>query len=74
MDDIKLFAKNENESETLKQAMKIYSQDIGMEFGIEKFAMLITKSGKRQLTERIELSNQHKSERQKKRKLTSSWE
>ena len=36
MDDIKLFPKNENELETLIQTIKIYSQDIGMEFGIEK--------------------------------------
>ena len=32
MDDIKQFAKNEKELETLKQAVKIYSEDIGMEF------------------------------------------
>ena len=36
MDDIKLFAKNEKELETLIHAVRIYSQDIGMEFGIEK--------------------------------------
>ena len=35
MDDIKLFAKNENELETLIDAVRIYSQDIGMEFGLE---------------------------------------
>ena len=32
MDDIKLFSKSEKELETLIQAVKIYSQDIGMEF------------------------------------------
>ena len=32
MDDIKLFAKNEKELETLIHAARIYSQDIGMEF------------------------------------------
>ena len=36
MDDIKLFAKNEKELETLIHAVMIYSQDIRMEFGIEK--------------------------------------
>ena len=36
VDDIKLFAKNEKELETLIHAVRIYSQDIGMEFGIEK--------------------------------------
>ena len=35
MDDIKLFAKNEKELETLIHIVRIYSQDIGMEFGIE---------------------------------------
>ena len=39
MDDIKLFAKNEKELVTLILVVKIYSQDIGMEFGIEKCAM-----------------------------------
>ena len=46
MDDIKLFAKNEKELETLIHAIRIYSQDIGMEFGIEKCATFVMKSGK----------------------------
>ena len=37
MDDIKLFAKNEKEFESLIH----YSQDLGMEFGIEKCPMLV---------------------------------
>ena len=60
MDDIKLFAKNEKELETLTHAVRIYCQDIGMEFGIEKCAMLIIKSGKRHMTDGIELPNQEK--------------
>ena len=36
MDDINLFAENEKESEILIQAVRIYSYDIGMKFGIEK--------------------------------------
>ena len=46
MDDIKIFAKNEKELETLMHAVRIYSQDIEIEFGIEKCAMLALKSGK----------------------------
>ena len=57
MDDIKLFTKNEKELETLIHAVRIYSQDIGMEFGIEKCAMLVMKSGKRHMTDRMELPN-----------------
>ena len=60
VDDIKLFAKNENELETLIHTVRIYSQDIGMEFGIEKCALLVMKSGKRHLTDGIELPNQDK--------------
>ena len=46
MDDIKLFTKNKKELETLIHAVRIYSQYIGMEFGIEKCALLVMKSGK----------------------------
>ena len=57
-DDIKLFAKNENELETRIQTVGIYSRAIGMEFGIEKCVMLVMKSGKRNLTDGMELPNQ----------------
>ena len=60
MDDVKLFAKNEKELETLIHAVRIYSQDLGMEFSIEKYAMLIMKSGKRHLTDEMKLPNQNK--------------
>ena len=60
IDDIKLFAKNEKELKTLIHANRIYSQDIGMEFGIEKCAMLEMKSGKRHLIDEMELPNQDK--------------
>ena len=58
MDDIKLFSKKE--SETLIQAVRIYSRDVRMEFGIEKCDMLIMKSVKRYMTEGIKLPNQEK--------------
>ena len=60
MDDIKLFAKNEKGLETLIHTFRIYSQDIGMEFGIEKCALLVMKSGKQHLIDGIELPNQDK--------------
>ena len=46
--------------ETLIEAMRIYYSDIGFEFGIEKYAKLITRIGKGEMTERIELPNQEK--------------
>ena len=46
--------------ETLIHAVRIYSQDIGMGFGIEKCAMLVMKSGKRLMTDGMELPNHDK--------------
>ena len=41
--------------ETLIDTVRIYGEDIGMEFGIEKCAMLVMKSGKRHMTDGMEL-------------------
>ena len=60
MNDIKLFDKNDKELESLIQAVRIYNRDIWIEFGIEKCAMLKIKSGKRHMTEGIELPNKEK--------------
>ena len=51
MDDIKLFAKNNKELEPLLHAVRIYNQDIWMEFGVEKCAILVMKSGQQHLTD-----------------------
>ena len=50
--------KTKKELETLIQTVRIYSQDIGLEFGIEKCAMLVMKSGKQHITEDVKLPNQ----------------
>ena len=60
IDDIKLFAKNKKELETFIHTVRIYSQDIEMEFGIEKCAILVMKSGKRHMTDGMELPNHDK--------------
>ena len=43
MEDIKMFAKNDKELETLIQAIRLYSQKVGMGFCIEKCATHIMK-------------------------------
>ena len=60
MKNIKLFAKTEKEQETRIQTIRVYiqDQDIGIEFGIEKYIMLTMKRGKEETNERIELPNQ----------------
>ena len=55
MDDLKLLAKNEKGLDSLVHTVRIFSEDIGMEFGIEKCAMLVLKGGKRTRSEGIEL-------------------
>ena len=60
MDNIKLFAKNGKELKILIQAVRIYSRDIGIEFGREKCAVLIMRSRKQEMTEGIKLPNQQK--------------
>ena len=75
MDDIKLFT-NEKELETLIHAVRIYSQYIGMEFGIEKCAMIVMKSSKPHKTDGMELPNQEKIKDLQKTKSTNtcaSW-
>ena len=46
MDDLKLFASNDNELEGLLKTMKAFSDDIGMEFGLRKCAKATFKKGK----------------------------
>ena len=62
VDDSKQFAKNEKELATLIHVVRIYSQDVGMEVGIEKCAMPVMKSGKRHMIDGMELPKIMKNE------------
>ena len=46
MDDLKLYSGNEKELDSLVQTIRVFSKDIGMEFGIEKCTMLVIEKGK----------------------------
>uniref|UniRef100_A0A3B4BAA2 Uncharacterized protein n=1 Tax=Periophthalmus magnuspinnatus TaxID=409849 RepID=A0A3B4BAA2_9GOBI len=46
MDDIKLYAKNERDIDSLIHTTRIYRTDIGMSFGLEKCSWMVTKRGK----------------------------
>ena len=54
MDDLKLYAGSEKELESLVNVVESYSRDIGMEFGMDKCAVLKAKGGKRVLEEGLE--------------------
>jgi hypothetical protein len=46
MDDLKIYAKSRMELESLMNTVRIFSEDIGMEFGLQKCAILVLKRGK----------------------------
>ena len=46
MDDLKLYAKSERELDSIIQAVRIVSDNIGMVFGLDKCAVLFLKRGK----------------------------
>lgn len=46
MDDLKLFGKSKKDLESLMNTVRIYSNDMRMEFGIEKCAVVMLKRGK----------------------------
>ena len=46
MDDLKLIAKSEEELQKQIQTVKIFGDDINMEFGLEKCAKITFKRGK----------------------------
>ena len=54
-DDLKLYAKSEEQTNTLVRTVYVYSTDIGMEFGIKKSGILTLKRGKIVKSEGIKL-------------------
>ena len=58
MDDLKLYSKNENQLDSLIQAVSIIGKDIGMKFGIEKCAVLVLGRGRLAQSEGIRLPDE----------------
>ena len=46
MDDLKLYSRSEKGLDSLVQTVRVFSEDIGMEFGMEKCAMSVMEKGK----------------------------
>ena len=55
MDDLILCAKNKNQIDSLVQTVHIFSEDIGMQFGIKKCGVLTMETGKVIRTDGIRL-------------------
>ena len=48
MDDLKLFSKSEDRIDSLEQiTVQLFSEDIGIEFGLKKCGVLLQKRGKK---------------------------
>ena len=60
MDDLKLFGKTEKELDVLVNTVRIYSEDIRMEFGIKKSGVLVMKKSRYHHSEGIEMPSQEK--------------
>ena len=46
LDDLKLYSRSEKGLDSLVQTVRVFSEDIGMEFGIQKCTMLVMEKGK----------------------------
>ena len=46
MDDLKLYSRSEKGLDSLLLTVRVFNEDIRMEFGIEKSAMLVMEKGK----------------------------
>ena len=57
MDGLKLYASNEKSFESLIQTVRVFSNDIKMELGVEKSAVLTVKKGKMANSDGIALPN-----------------
>ena len=57
MDDLKLYGKSEKQVDTLLNTVRAFSQDIGMQFGVNKCAVLVLKRGKVVRCEGVEMPN-----------------
>ena len=55
MDDLKLYASSERDLDSLVMSVEKFSRDIGMEFGMDKCAVLTMKGGKKVASEGVEL-------------------
>ena len=55
MDDLKLYGRSEKGLDSLARTVRVFSEDIGMEFGIGKCAMLVMEKGKIEKSVGIEL-------------------
>ena len=62
MDGLRLYGRNEMEINSLVHTVRVFSSDIGMDFGVKKCAMMVMKRGKLDKSEGIRLRMEELSE------------
>lgn len=60
MDEVKLYGKDENEVDSLVQTVRIFGNDVGMNFGINKCAVRVMKRDRMVKSVGIELPNERR--------------
>ena len=60
MDDLKLYGKDERQIDSLVNTVQVFSDDIGMKFGLKKCGVLVMKRGKVVNYEGIDLPDGHR--------------
>ena len=60
MDDLKLYGKSESDIKGSVSTVEVFSQDIGMKFGIKKYDVIIMNRGKVKSTDEVELPSGEK--------------
>ena len=68
MDDLKLYGKSENEIKRLVSTVEVFSQDIGIGFGIKKCGVIIMNKGNVTSTGGVELPSGEKVNRRRNRR------
>ena len=58
MDDLKLFGKSDDQKDSLVRTVFIFSEDVGMEFGLKKCGVVILRKEKLVKFDGIHLPNQ----------------
>ena len=71
MGDLKLYSRSEKGLDPLVQTVRVFSEDIRMDFGIEKLAMLVMGKGKFVKSVGIELPDRKVLSRYRKVKVTN---
>ena len=72
MDDLKLIAKSEEELQKQIQTVKTFSDDINMEFGLEKCAKITFKRGKPTHSQNLVIDTKREIQELEKGKRTST--